>query len=100
MRTENLPEVEALTVGKMVEYLKTLDQNAKILVFDEVTNEYVTQLPDIPNHAVSSVKEDKAREEKVLRATYRGFPEKEDRIRLDMEAIYKNASDGDVIFRF
>ena len=100
MRTKSLPKEEVLTVGRMVEYLKTLDQGAKILAFDEVTNEYVTQLPDIPNHAVSSVRDDKTREEKILRAMYWGIPGKDGMVRRDMESIYKNASDGDVIFRF
>ena len=89
-----------LTVGELVEYLKTLDQEASVLAFEPNSNAYIEQFPDLPNQCVCTVAEDKKREEMLAKGWYRGTENAEESVRKHLSEVYRYAKDSDVVFNF
>ena len=48
-----------LTVQKLIDYLKTQDPNACILAYEQNSDAYIEQLPDLPSHDILTVAEAK-----------------------------------------
>lgn len=109
---EKQPEIDAahekyaesrskmLTVQKMIDYLKTQDPNACILAYEQNSDAYIEQLPDLPSPDVEDVASAKKRLEKDLKQWYKDAKNADERIKRDIETIFRYAKDNDVIIRF
>lgn len=86
-----------LTVQKLIDFLKTCNPNACVLGFEVNSNAYIEQLPNLPNHLISTVADDKKREEELLNQWYDGYEDKAFRIKNQMDEIYRYAKDDDVV---
>ena len=107
-----LPEIDAahekyadsrskmLTVQKLVDYLKTQDPNACILAYEPNSDAYIEQLPELPSSDVENVAEAKKRLESNLRSWYKDSENAEEKIKRDLENVFRYAKDNDVIIRF
>lgn len=89
-----------LTVQKLVDYLKTQDPNACILAYEPNSNAYIEQLPELPSSDVENVAEAKKRLECNLRSWYKDSENAEEKIKRDLENVFRYAKDNDVIIRF
>ena len=89
-----------LTVQKLIDYLKTQDPNACILAYEPNSDAYTEQLPDLPSPDVESVAEAKKRLESDLKSWYKDSENAEEKIKRDLEVVFRYAKDNDVIIRF
>ena len=89
-----------LTVQKLIDYLKTQDPNACILAYEPNSDAYIEQLPELPNSDVENVAEAKKRLESNLRSWYKDSENAEEKIKRDLENVFRYAKDNDVIIRF
>lgn len=89
-----------LTVQKLIDYLKTQDPNACILAYEPNSDAYIEQLPELPSPDVESVAEAKKRLESNLRSWYKDSENAEEKIKRDLETVFRYAKDNDVIIRF
>lgn len=89
-----------LTVQKLIDYLKTQDPNACILAYEPNSDAYIEQLPELPSPDVENVAEAKKRLESNLRSWYKDSENSEEKIKQDLEIVFRYAKDNDVIIRF
>ena len=89
-----------LTVQKLIDYLKTQDPNACILAYEPNSDAYIEQLPELPSSDVENVAEAKKRLESNLRSWYKDTENAEEKIKRDLETVFRYAKDNDVIIRF
>ena len=89
-----------LTVQKLIDYLKTQDPNACILAYEPNSDAYIEQLPELPSPDVENVVEAKKRLESNLRSWYKDTKNAEEKIKRDLETVFRYAKDNDVIIRF
>lgn len=89
-----------LTVQKLIDYLKTQDPNACILAYEPNSDAYIEQLPELPSPDVENVVEAKKRLESNLRSWYKDSENAEEKIKRDLENVFRYAKDNDVIIRF
>lgn len=89
-----------LTVQKLIDYLKTQDPNACILAYEPNSDAYIEQLPELPSPDVENVAEAKKRLESNLRYWYKDSENSEEKIKQDLEIVFRYAKDNDVIIRF
>ena len=89
-----------LTVQKLIDYLKTQDPNACILAYEPNSDAYIEQLPELPSSDVENVAEAKKRLESNLRSWYKDTENAEEKIKQDLETVFRYAKDNDVIIRF
>lgn len=89
-----------LTVQKLIDYLKTQDPNACILAYEPNSDAYIEQLPELPSPDVENVVEAKKRLENNLRSWYKDSKNAEEKIKRDLETVFRYAKDNDVIIRF
>ena len=89
-----------LTVQKLIDYLKTQDPNACILAYEPNSDAYIEQFPDLPSPDVESVAEAKKRLESDLNSWYKDSENAEEKIKRDLEIVFRYAKDNDVIIRF
>lgn len=89
-----------LTVQKLIDYLKTQDPNACILAYEPNSDAYIEQLPELPNPDVENVAEAKKRLESNLRYWYKDSENSEEKIKQDLDIVFRYAKDNDVIIRF
>ena len=89
-----------LTVQKLIDYLKTQDPNACILAYEPNSDAYIEQLPELPSSDVENVAEAKKRLESNLRSWYKDSENAEEKIKRDLENVFRYAKDNDVIIRF
>lgn len=89
-----------LTVQKLIDYLKTQDPNACILAYEPNSDAYIEQLPELPSSDVENVAEAKKRLESNLRSWYKDSENAEEKIKRDLEIVFRYAKDNDVIIRF
>lgn len=89
-----------LTVGKLIDYLKTQDPDACILAYEENSFAYIEQWPALPNTSICTVKEHKHRTEENLKNWYKDTENAVKKIAYDMEKTYRYAKDNDVIIEF
>lgn len=89
-----------LTVQKLIDYLKTQDPNACILAYEPNSDAYIEQLPELPSPDVENVAEAKKRLESNLRFWYKDSENSEEKIKQDLEIVFRYAKDNDVIIRF
>lgn len=89
-----------LTVQKLIDYLKTQDPNACILAYEPNSDAYIEQLPELPSPDVENVVEAKKRLESNLRSWYKDSKNAEEKIKRDLEIVFRYAKDNDVIIRF
>ena len=88
-----------LTVQKLIDYLKTQDPNACILAYEPNSDAYIEQLPELPSSDVENVAEAKKRLESNLRSWYKDTENAEEKIKRDLETVFRYAKDNDVIIR-
>lgn len=111
--TERLPEIDdahakytgkgrsrMLTVQKLIDYLKTQDPKACILAYEPNSDAYIEQFPDLPSPEVETVAEARKRMASSLKSWYRDTDRAEERIKQDLETVFRYAQDNDVIIRF
>lgn len=89
-----------LTVQKLIDYLKTQDPNACILAYEPNSDAYIEQLPELPSPDIENVVEAKKRLESNLRSWYKDSKNAEEKIKRDLEIVFRYAKDNDVIIRF
>lgn len=89
-----------LTVQKLIDYLKTQDPNACILAYEPNSDAYIEQLPELPSPDVENVAEAKKRLESNLRSWYKDSENSEEKIKQELEIVFRYAKDNDVIIRF
>ncbi len=89
-----------LTVQKLIDYLKTQDPNACILAYEPNSDAYIEQLPELPSPDIENVVEAKKRLESNLRSWYKDTKNAEEKIKRDLEIVFRYAKDNDVIIRF
>lgn len=86
-----------LTVQKLIDYLKTQDPDACVLGYEENSFAYISQLPNLPNNKICTVKENKVVAQKNLEKMYNGNPDAAKKIADDIHEMYRYAKDNDVI---
>ena len=86
-----------LTVGKLMDYLKTCNPDACVVGYEINANAYTEQLPELPNVSICTVEEDKKREFERLN---RLFGSDEYVVENQMEELYRYVKDDDIIVRF
>ena len=91
--------MEMLTVRKLIDYLKTCNPDARILAFETNSNAYIEQLPNLPNHLICTVGEDKIQERKFQEQWFRNCSDKEEKIEKEMAEIYRYTKDDDIIMK-
>ena len=89
-----------LTVQKLIDYLKTQDPNACILAYEPNSDAYIEQLPNLPSPDVEDVASAKKRLESDLKQWYRNTENAEEKIKMDLDTVFRYAKDNDVIIRF
>ena len=89
-----------LTVQKLIDYLKTQDPDACILAYEPNSDAYIEQLPELPSPDIENVVEAKKRLESNLRSWYKDTKNAEEKIKRDLETVFRYAKDNDVIIRF
>lgn len=89
-----------LTVQKLIDYLKTQNPNACILAYENNSFAYIEQWPDLPNHDILTVAEDKKQMREDLKNWYRGIKDADKRIEKEIEKTYRYAKDDDIIIKF
>lgn len=89
-----------LTVQKLIDYLKTQDPDACILAYEPNSDAYIEQLPNLPSPDIENVVDAKKRLESNLRSWYKDTKNAEDKIKRDLETVFRYAKDNDVIIRF
>lgn len=88
-----------LTVQKLIDYLKTKNPNACILGFEVNSNAFIEQLPDIPNHVISTVAESKARDRNYFMNFFRNCNNREERVEKEIKEVYRYAQDDDIVIQ-
>ena len=94
------PQPKILTVGELIEYLKTQDPDANILAYEPNSQAYINQDPDLPNMCVCTVAEDKIREERFARRWFGDDPDLELKVKDHLDTTYRYAKDTDVVINF
>ena len=89
-----------LTVQKLIDYLKTQDPDACILAYEPNSDAYIEQLPNLPSPDIENVVDAKKRLESNLRSWYKDTKNAEEKIKRDLETVFRYAKDNDVIIRF
>lgn len=89
-----------LTVGKLIDWLKTQDPDACILAFETNSNAYIEQMPDLPNDDVCTVKRAKELHKESLETWYRNSPNSEALIQAELDTVFRYAKDTDIIIKF
>ena len=89
-----------LTVGKLIEYLKTCNPDACVLAYEINSDAYIEQLPELPNMHICTVTEDREMEREHLQRVYRGDVDAEKKIESKLSTIYRYAKDDDVVINF
>lgn len=92
-----------LTVGKLIDWLKTQDPDACILAFETNSNAYIEQTPDLPNYDICTVKQAKEEHRKSLEAWYKNDPDASAAsaiIQNEIDTVFRYAKDSDVIIKF
>ena len=109
---EKRPEIDALhdawlkgrsrmlTVGKLVEWLKKQDQDACVLAFEPNSDAFIEQFPDLPSPDVCTAEQCRADMEKNLRQWYRDTEGAEEKIKRELDAVFRYSKPGDVVIRF
>ena len=94
-----------MTVGSLMEFLKTQDPNACILAFETNSNAYVEQTRELPSYHVCKVKDAKEQERIWLKQFYRGSDPKkegydslEELVEAKVKEVFRYAEDEDVVF--
>ena len=88
-----------LTVQKLIDYLKTQNPNACILGFEVNSKAFIEQLPDIPNHVISTVAESKARDREYFTNSFRNCHNCEERVEKEIKEVYRYAQDDDIVIQ-
>jgi len=89
-----------LTVQKLIDYLKIQDPNACILAYEPNSDAYIEQFPELPSSDVENVAEAKKRLESDLKKWYKDTENAEEKVKRDLETVFRYAKDNDVIIRF
>lgn len=95
---EKVLSEDMLTVQKLIDYLKKQDPNAYILSYEPNSNALTHNLGNLPNIQICTVVEDKIYHEKNLKSFYRGSDNKEEKIKEDMNEMYRYSNDNDIVF--
>lgn len=89
-----------LTVQKLIDYLKTQDPNACILAYEQNSDAYIEQLPDLPSPDILTVAEAKKIMREDLASWYKDMSNAQVKIENDLSTIFRYAEDNDIIIRF
>ena len=89
---------DMLTVQKLIDYLKKQDPNAYILSYEPNSNALTHNLGNLPNIQICTVAEDKIYHEKNLQSFYRCCDNKEEKIKEDMNEMYRYSNENDIVF--
>ena len=89
-----------LTVKKLIDFLKTQDQDACVLAYEPNSDAYIEQFPDLPSPDICSVKDAKSRLRKDLENWYGDHPDAEDKVNRDINTVFRYAEDSDIIIAF
>ena len=89
-----------LTVQKLIDYLKTQDPNACILAYEQNSDAYIEQLPDLPSHDILTVAEAKKIMREDLQSWYKDVSDAQVKIENDLSTIFRYSEDNDIIIRF
>ncbi len=109
---KNKPEIDAkhaefaasrsrmLTVKKLIAWLQTQDQDACVLAYEQNSDAYIEQLPDLPNCDIQNVAQAKKQMREDLKSWYRDTPDAEQKIEKDIAVVFRYAEDNDVVIKF
>ena len=109
---ENRPQIDAahdgfvhdrtrmLTVQKLIDYLKTQDPNACILAYEQNSDAYIEQLPDLPSPDILTVAEAKKIMREDLQSWYKDVSDAQVKIENDLSTVFRYAEDNDIVIRF
>lgn len=91
---------DMLTVQDLIDYLKTQNPRACVVGFEQNSNAYIEYPKELPNMYVCTVKEDKKRARKHIKAWYRhdSPDEIKKKVKEEMKEMYRYTEDDDVIF--
>ena len=92
---------DMLTVGDLVKWLKTLDQKACILFFDDNSNAWVEAMKKVPGGNFQLVQQEKIEERKFLEHWYchDNEDERNKKIEEDIRTKFRYAQDNDVVMK-
>jgi dTDP-4-dehydrorhamnose reductase len=90
-------DVSMLTVGKLMNYLDKQPKTAKVLAYEQNSNAYIEQCPDLPGMFISNVKEHKAKTKEFYENVYKDSEDKDEKIASELEEQYRYAKDDDII---
>lgn len=109
---KNKPEIDAkhaefvasrsrmLTVKKLIAWLQTQDPDACVLAYEQNSDAYIEQLPDLPNCDIQNVAQAKKQMREDLKSWYRDTPDADQKIERDIDTVFRYAEDKDVVIRF
>ena len=89
-----------LTVRKLIAWLQTQDPDACVLAYEQNSDAYIEQLPDLPNCDVQNVEQAKKEMRADLKSWYRDTPDADQKIERDIATVFRYAEDKDVVIRF
>ena len=91
---------EMLTVKKLMDFLATCNPDACIVAYEDNSFAYTEQMPELPNHCICTVKQDKEWERENLERWYKDTENAKSKIDLDMQELYRYVDDDDIVLRF
>ena len=109
---EKLPEIDGkhavfapdrtrmLTVKKLIDWLSKQNPEACVLAWEQNSQAYIEQLPDLPNCDICTVAEMKKQIRHNLESWYRHSKDAEQKIQKDMDLMFRYAKDDDVVINF
>ena len=89
-----------LTVRKLVAWLQQQDQDACVLAYEPNSDAYIEQLDDLPNCDICTVAKAKKDMHDSLKSWYRDTSDADEKIKRDIDIIFRYSKDNDVIIRF
>ena len=89
-----------LTVRRLIEWLQTQDPDACILAYEQNSDAYIEQFPELPSPDVLNVKMAKEKMREDLANWYRNTPDADTKIERDISTVFRYAQDNDVVIRF
>ena len=89
-----------LTVKKLIDWLSKQNPDACVLAWEQNSQAYIEQLPDIPNSDICTVTEMKKQTRHNLESWYRHSKDAEQKIQKDMDLMFRYAKDDDVVINF
>ena len=91
-----------MTIGKLIDYLKTLDPNGFVYRMEMNTGDWQEIPDDIPSLYIATVKDAKKQDRRHLRnvykSSYKTKAELEKKVRSEMRSIYKYTEDNGIVF--